>query len=424
MQLNEYIAELLKKHDCVIIPDFGGFIGAYKSAEIDEVRGMIYPPSKQLLFNPQLTSNDGLLGNAIAQNEEISYGASLERIEQTITEWTESLKTGGRIEIGKLGFLYKEEDRIVFEQSREINLLLAAYGLAPVKVIRKASEQTIQEQVFKPSVKEVEETVSEIVEEASQSKEEKVRPIIQINAEPRKEALITVVEPVVEESDYAEASSEEEGEEEKVVPIPRKKRKFIRYVAAAAILPIAFYSVWIPAKTDFLQTGTIQLSDFNPTAKQVERSYETRDQEELSTEEVEFKNWDELTGSLPENVTVYNYHFSENLYLPVRLNQETLTDNILAVDESTDVVETTIETTISESSSDKQYHLITGCFSVESNATNLVTELNEKGFSARILDKNNGLWRVTAGDYSERSTAKNAQSDLETQGYSNWILKQ
>lgn len=421
MQLNQYIAELLEKHDCVIIPDFGGFIGRYKSAEIDEDNGLIYPPSKELLFNPKLTANDGLLGHTIAQKEHLSYEDSLSSIQETIDQWNKTLQSGGRIELEKIGFLYQENDQYVFEQSREINLLLSAYGLAPVKILRKKDEREISASVLPTSQEEVADTVSQIVEVAtSPKKEETIRPVIEIKAKEKKEAIITIVEPVA-----GEEVVERKKEKEQVVLMPPKKRKTWRYVAAAAILPFAFYAIWIPAKTDFLQTGTIQLSDLNPTAEQHSSTYKDRDAETYKSADSDFKEWDELTANLPQNVSIYNYQFSENLYVPIRLNRIPESTDILTVDESTAVKETSVEKEPIVPTKDNPYHLITGCFSVESNAHNLVAKLRENGFaSARILDKNNGLWRVTAGDYSDRSNAGEAKSQLESSGYSNWILKQ
>ena len=70
-QIEFYLSELLYLHDCVIIPGFGGFVGNKKSAYIHPVSGIIYPPSKTLLFNKNLTQNDGLLATHIAKEEEL-----------------------------------------------------------------------------------------------------------------------------------------------------------------------------------------------------------------------------------------------------------------------------------------------------------------------------------------------------------------
>ncbi len=258
-----------------------------------------------------------------------------------------------------------------------------------------------------------------------EKEDEKLRPIVEITEVEEKEAepILTIVE-----SESALGGEEvveiENDEEQEVILLPKRKRKILRYVAVAAIVPIIFYSIWIPAKTDFLETGTIQLSDFNPMAKQMERTYSDRDLALAEEEKQEFKSWNELTENLSDNVQIYNYQFTEDLYIPIILNREiTENENILDVNESTNVTETEEVKVVQTNTSGLPYHVITGCFSIESNATNLVAELNSKGFSAQVLDKKNGLFRVTAGDFSERSDAKSAQSDLDSQGYSNWILK-
>ena len=70
--ISKYISELLFLHDCVIIPQFGGFVGNNKSAVLNETTGIITPPSKEILFNLNLQTNDGLLINHISKSEGIS----------------------------------------------------------------------------------------------------------------------------------------------------------------------------------------------------------------------------------------------------------------------------------------------------------------------------------------------------------------
>ena len=78
--LEHYISELLYIEDCIIIPDFGGFIVNDKSATINEKSGEIAPPSKTILFNSQLVNNDGLLINHIAKEENISHKECLTNV--------------------------------------------------------------------------------------------------------------------------------------------------------------------------------------------------------------------------------------------------------------------------------------------------------------------------------------------------------
>ena len=66
MQLSDHIRTLLRDHDCVIIPDFGGLIAEYAPAHIHPVRHTLAPPAKHVAFNQSLTRNDGLLVDALS----------------------------------------------------------------------------------------------------------------------------------------------------------------------------------------------------------------------------------------------------------------------------------------------------------------------------------------------------------------------
>ena len=55
MDITKYIKELLFLHDCVILPGFGGFVANYKSAKIDEIRNVFFPPSKDIGFNREIS---------------------------------------------------------------------------------------------------------------------------------------------------------------------------------------------------------------------------------------------------------------------------------------------------------------------------------------------------------------------------------
>jgi len=82
MQLSGYISELLYENDCVIIPGFGGFVGNYSSAKIHPVNHTFYPPSKNILFNSKLTSDDGLLLHSVSIGENISYAEARSKTEK------------------------------------------------------------------------------------------------------------------------------------------------------------------------------------------------------------------------------------------------------------------------------------------------------------------------------------------------------
>ena len=67
--IEQAIGDLLLRHNCVIVPAFGGFVAEQLSAKIDYDKGVMTPPRKALLFNKQLVSNDGLLINEFSRSK-------------------------------------------------------------------------------------------------------------------------------------------------------------------------------------------------------------------------------------------------------------------------------------------------------------------------------------------------------------------
>lgn len=390
MELSTYIAELLYKHDCVVVPNFGGFIANYRSAVIEKSQNRILPPSKDILFNPKLINNDGLLGNHIAEVENFTYANALNFIADQVENWQSTLADGNRIEIDEIGFLFKQNGQVKFEQSREVNLLLQAYGLSSVKFVGFKEE----------SIKPKEQVVQAVaIDQIKTEKEEAVIALPQVGGgrpESQKQQRESVS--FAKEAEVAQNQK----------PHKRKNRGALKYLAAAATVPFLFYAYWIPMQTDFMDTGKIQLADFNPVKSAPERTYQMRfDDFEWNNESL-VETWAELTGNLSENVKVYNYHFDDELYIPVRLDKTAVASKNIPVTQTSD---------------SKKFHLIAGCFSVKENAETLVSDLKKMGYSAYIFDQKGGLFRVTAGDYEDRTAANLAMEKFKSKGSSGWILK-
>lgn len=131
--VSQYISDLLYTHDCVIIPEFGGFVGNIKSAELNQKTGSLSPPSKQILFNRNLTTNDGLLFNHIAQNESISQQEAKQRVEDFVNDCNNKLDTSKLLRISKVGlFTIAQEGNIIFIQDNSINYYIGSYGMKPI----------------------------------------------------------------------------------------------------------------------------------------------------------------------------------------------------------------------------------------------------------------------------------------------------
>jgi nucleoid DNA-binding protein/cell division septation protein DedD len=148
--LEDILIELLQKHECVVVPAFGGFIAKQKSAFVDFESGLIHPPFREIGFNIQLRSNDGLLVNQFATEYQLEYTASLDAVGQQVATWNEALRQGKQVSIPKIGNFKKDlEGNIQFEQDRSFNLLMSAYGLElvgfiPTKTVVNEGEKEVK----------------------------------------------------------------------------------------------------------------------------------------------------------------------------------------------------------------------------------------------------------------------------------------
>lgn len=131
--ITNIISEMLYKHDCVIIPHFGGFVARNHSASFSKSLDVIIPPSKQILFNRNLIHNDGLLVNAISEKHNLSYQYALKLLEDYKDYIVSLLGVKKRFELTNLGLLYIDTEQILrFEQKADVNFLIDSFGFEPV----------------------------------------------------------------------------------------------------------------------------------------------------------------------------------------------------------------------------------------------------------------------------------------------------
>ena len=95
MKIETYIGQLLYKHQCVIVPDFGAFLTTNQSSLLMENSHGFFPPKKQIAFNINLKNNDGLLANHIAQAEACSYEKAVAAIQDEVLGWKKVLEETG-----------------------------------------------------------------------------------------------------------------------------------------------------------------------------------------------------------------------------------------------------------------------------------------------------------------------------------------
>lgn len=133
------IESLLLEHDCVIIPNFGGFVINVQDFTFDEKEAIIYPRKKFIAFNERLKSDDGILSMHIVKQHVISQKKAFESVAAFGKEMKEELRKNQPLAFGNLGtFSLTEESKIIFEPNQTFNYDLDQFGLYPVSTgIRK-----------------------------------------------------------------------------------------------------------------------------------------------------------------------------------------------------------------------------------------------------------------------------------------------
>jgi nucleoid DNA-binding protein len=125
------IKSLLYRHDCVILPEFGGFVANYVPARVDYDRNIFSPPSKKISFNSQLTHNDGLLISSVSQTYGLGYKNARIKVDAFTREMKNKLEKGKKITLEGLGTLFPGKDHTVqFEPDPSVNYLVQSYGLS------------------------------------------------------------------------------------------------------------------------------------------------------------------------------------------------------------------------------------------------------------------------------------------------------
>lgn len=138
MKINNYIKDLLYKHDIVVIPGFGGFDLEYFPSETKNTadgKDILMPPSKQLIFNKSLTVDDGILADYIADLGKITIMEARELISGFVKEAFEKIELGEKIYFDEIGNVFLSESKeLVFEQDPNSNFLVEAFALSSVEM--------------------------------------------------------------------------------------------------------------------------------------------------------------------------------------------------------------------------------------------------------------------------------------------------
>lgn len=117
-------------HDCIIIPNFGGFVLQSISTSYDRADHSFSPMRKEVVFNVTLQHNDGLLLESYMQKYAVDYRKAQLMLEEDTEDLKSVLQQERNVPLGIVGaFSLGEEGQIIFSSNDVQSFSLESYGL-------------------------------------------------------------------------------------------------------------------------------------------------------------------------------------------------------------------------------------------------------------------------------------------------------
>ena len=236
-ELKRHIEILLLSNDCVIVPEFGGFMAHHVDARYDGRDNMFLPPLRTIGFNPQLTMNDSLLALSYVEAYDISYPEALNRIADEVAEIKQTLENTGRFELNDIGtIILNETGNYTFEPCEAGILTPELYGLGGFDMLPLA--------------------------QISNTEAAEHTTAVEMTADEYKPAQQRESSDIKEEANIVSANNsvfinEEEEEENSSTEFISIRKSWLRNIAAACIAIIAFFTLSTPLGTSNVQKSQI-----------------------------------------------------------------------------------------------------------------------------------------------------------------------
>lgn len=370
-ELERHIEILLLSNDCVIVPDFGGFMAHHVDARYDGRDNMFLPPLRTVGFNPQLKMNDSLLAQSYVEAYDISYPEAIDRLANEVAEIRQRLENEGKYEINNIGTIYLNEDgNYTFEPCEAGILTPNYYGLGGFDMLPLSTQEN------EPTVT-LEKTNSTNIAEN-----------IEINQEEKQAEPVVALQNATANSVFDVNDDDEKPSAEFILI----KKSWLRNLAAACIAIIAFFAISTPLRTPNVQTSKIDTGM--------------------------------LTRIMPKELVTQNTHQTElaskaeNSEKVLKINPETNKDaNDEANEKKIDQAEL--------KSAKPYYGIVLASRITKRNAANYVETLQAKGFKAAKVVITATNVKVVYGSYETEGQAYKALHDLRNNEVfaDGWITK-
>lgn len=131
----KYLSELLFERECVIVPEFGAFISKETPATIDYASHRLTPPSKEVVFNSQLTADDGVLVDYLSVKMDVSHEEAAKMVHDFAMRSLAVLDCNEPLHLEGIGTLERINSKdFTLRLDDDVNLLGDAFGLTSFSV--------------------------------------------------------------------------------------------------------------------------------------------------------------------------------------------------------------------------------------------------------------------------------------------------
>lgn len=426
MKIASIVADLLYVHECVVIPGLGGFITQTHPAKVHPVKDQFKPPYKEIVFNPHLRTNDGMLLNYIAQQETLSYADAKQRLDRFVLKCLNELDKGNKISFRKIGRIYyNEEKQLVFQADETQNYLADSFGLSDF---------------VSPSIKR-EDFIEKLEKTFQQKREEKEQQFIgsKDKKATKKQGRQTnrIQQPTRKTSKQKNKNRQFWGITLLILAILLVAGYITKdnikdyYTSHASWFPLFYASPneyvahhldKIPVEKFIKNTSSIKdisfVVDENATPKIKENDPEVIVYEEETKQQIE-EAANEFSELQPIKNTV-SFETERTDEIPLQKDEP-----IIVVETPVATTETNKQPVVATKKPSSNYYIIAGVFSSEENAQRLVKTLKDKGFSSEIIDKTKtGKWRVAYEGHTSQQEADHRLAQIRKEEDKNaWLLK-
>lgn len=151
-ELVRHIEILLLDNDCVIIPDFGGFVTQRIPSKYIEEEMLFLPPIRTVGFNEQLKENDGLLVSSFMKAYNTTELEAMQMVKHKTMLLKQELLENNLCDMGSLGQLSADADNhISFSPCQAGTICPAFYGLDALSFSLLTEETPISGTMTKPT---------------------------------------------------------------------------------------------------------------------------------------------------------------------------------------------------------------------------------------------------------------------------------